>query len=138
MREAHAQRVLPFAPCCTVGGITRPRLRVAAKWTTCSRSIALAATWRRGHRLQSALAELVGSLFRQHPLRWLGKGYYKRTAAGIVDQALGSAEDLIAGIESGLELSGLPGELWGTFEKFSDLGLAVQARPLSERNLLGC
>ena len=51
---------------------------------------------------------------------------------------LDQAEELLDAIESALELSGLPGELWDTFEEIQAiLEFAVRARPLAERNLLG-
>ena len=41
-------------------------------------------------------------------------------------------------MESALELSGLPGELWDTFEEIQTiLEFAVRVRPLAERNLIG-
>ncbi len=91
-------------------------------------------------RLQSALAELgEEACFAKHPLRWLGKGVLQadRPLESLTTH-LDQAEDLLDGIESALELSGLPGELWDTFEEIQAiLGFAVRARPLSERNLLG-
>src|SRR5262249_18471726 len=46
--------------------------------------------------------------------------------------------DLLDAIESALELSGLPAELWDTFEEIQAiLEFAVRACPLAERNLLG-
>src|SRR6185503_17197945 len=51
---------------------------------------------------------------------------------------LDEAEDLLDAIENALELSGLPAELWDTFEEIQAiLEFAVRARPLAERNLLG-
>ena len=91
-------------------------------------------------RLRAALAELGADLcFARHPLRWLGKGVLQadrpiETLSNLLDQA----EDLLDAIESALELSGLPGELWDTFEEIQAiLEFAARARPLAERNLLG-
>src|SRR5262249_48318723 len=51
---------------------------------------------------------------------------------------LDQAEDLLDAIESALELSGVPGELWDTFKEIRKiLEFAASARPLAERNLLG-
>jgi hypothetical protein len=91
-------------------------------------------------RLQAALADLGEDLcFAKHPLRWLGKGVVQadrpiETLCALLDQA----EDLLDAIESALELSGLPGELWDTFEEIQAiLEFAARVRPLAERNLLG-
>ncbi len=55
-----------------------------------------------------------------------------------MSKLLDRAEDLLDAIESALELSGLPGELWDTFEEIQAiLEFAVRVRPLAERNLLG-
>src|SRR5206468_4471985 len=90
-------------------------------------------------RLRIALADLgEDPCFANHPLRWLGKGVLQadrpiETLSTYLDQA----EDLLDVIESALELSGLPGELWGTFEEIQAiLEFAVRVRPLAERNLL--
>jgi hypothetical protein len=51
---------------------------------------------------------------------------------------LDQAEELLDAIESALELSGLPGELWDTIEEIQVLlEFAVRARPLAQRSLLG-
>jgi hypothetical protein len=91
-------------------------------------------------RLQSALADLGEELcFARHPLRWLGKGILQADRPlETLSRHLSRAEDLLDAIESALELSGLPGELWDTFEEIQAiLGFAVRVRPLAERNLLG-
>jgi len=92
------------------------------------------------NRLQSALAEVGEELcFARHPLRWLGKDVLQadrplETLSKYLDQA----EDLLDAIESALELSGLPGELWDTFAEIQAiLEIAVRIRPLAERDLLG-
>jgi predicted DNA-binding WGR domain protein len=91
-------------------------------------------------RLRTALGDLGEELcFARHPLRWLGKGVLEadrpiETLTAYLDRA----EDLLDEIESALELSGLPGELWDTFEEIQAiLAFVVRARPLAERNLLG-
>jgi predicted DNA-binding WGR domain protein len=91
-------------------------------------------------RLRSALADLGEDLcFAKHPLRLLGKGVLQadrplETLCGHLDKA----EDLLDAIENALELSGLPGELWNTFEEIRViLEFAVQARVLAERDLMG-
>src|SRR6185369_8260622 len=91
-------------------------------------------------RLRTTLADLGEELcFAKHPLRWLGKGVLEadhpiETLSGHLDRA----EDLLDAIESALELSGLPGELWDTFEEVQAiLRFSVRARSLVERNLLG-
>ncbi len=91
-------------------------------------------------RLRSALADLGEDLcFGKHPLRWLGKDVLQadrpiETLTGLLDKS----EDLLDAIESALELSGLPGELWDTFEEIQAiLEFAVRARPLAERTMLG-
>jgi predicted DNA-binding WGR domain protein len=91
-------------------------------------------------RLASALQDLgEDRCFARHPLRWLGKGVLEadrplETLAKHLDEA----EDLLDAIESALELSSLPGELWDTFEEIQTLlEFAVRVRPLVERNLAG-
>jgi predicted DNA-binding WGR domain protein len=91
-------------------------------------------------RLLTALTELGEELcFAKHPLRWLGKGVLE--ADRPIEKLttwLDRAEDLLDAIESALELSGLPAELWDTFEEIQAiLGFAVRAHPLVPRNLLG-
>ncbi len=91
-------------------------------------------------RLQSALTDLGEELcFAKHPLRWLGKGVLQADRPlEALTKHLDEAEDLLDEIESALELSGLPGELWDTFEEIQTiLEFAVRVRPLAERNLLG-
>ena len=64
-------------------------------------------------RLQSALSDLGEDLcFARHPLRWLGKGVLQADRPiEALSTHIDQAEDLLDGIESALELSGLPGEL---------------------------
>ncbi|HLP77592.1 MAG TPA: WGR domain-containing protein, partial [Candidatus Paceibacterota bacterium] len=91
-------------------------------------------------RLQSALTDLGEELcFAKHPLRWLGKGVlHADRPLEALSKHLDQAEDLLDAIESALELSGLPGELWDTFEEIQTiLEFAVRVRPLAERNLIG-
>ena len=91
-------------------------------------------------RLLTALTELGEDLcFAKHPLRWLGKSVLE--ADRPIEKLttwLDRAEDLLDAIENALELSGLPAELWDTFEEIQAiLGFAVRAHPLVARNLLG-
>jgi predicted DNA-binding WGR domain protein len=92
------------------------------------------------NRLRSALAELGDNLcFAQHPLRWLGKGVLQADRPlETLSRRLDEAEDLLDSIEGALELSGLPAELWDTFEEIQAvLEFASHAKPLAERGLLG-
>jgi predicted DNA-binding WGR domain protein len=91
-------------------------------------------------RLKTALTDLGEELcFAKHPLRWLGKGVLQADRPiETLSRYLDEAEDLLAAVESALELSGLPGELWDTIEEIQAiLEFAVSARPLAQRNLLG-
>ncbi|HEY6226567.1 MAG TPA: AAA domain-containing protein, partial [Verrucomicrobiae bacterium] len=91
------------------------------------------------NRLRSALDELGDDLcFAKHPLRWLGKGVLQADRPlETLSRRLDEAEDLFDSIESALELSGLPAELWDTFEEIQTiLEFAARAKPLAERNLL--
>ncbi len=92
------------------------------------------------NRLHAALADLGEELcFARHPLRWLSNGVLQadrplETLSNYLDRA----EDLFDAIESALELSSLPGDLWDTFGEIEAiLEFAVRVRPLAERNLLG-
>lgn len=91
-------------------------------------------------RLRATLNDLGEDLcFARHPLRWLGKDVLESDRPiESLTKYLDEAEDLLDAIESALELSGLPEELWDTFEEIRTiLDFAVRARPLAERNLLG-
>jgi len=91
-------------------------------------------------RLQTALTDLGEELcFAKHPLRWLGKGVLQSDRPlETLTKHLDQAEDLLDAIESALELSGLPADLWDTFQEIQTiLEFAVRVRPLAERNLLG-
>lgn len=91
-------------------------------------------------RLQSALADLGDEdCFANHPLRWLGAGVLRADRPlEALAQHLDQAEDLLDAIESALELSELPPELWDTFAEIQNLlEFAVRVRPLAERNLIG-
>lgn len=91
-------------------------------------------------RLDSALQDLgEDRCFAKHPLRWLGKGVLQADRPlEALAKNLDQAEDLLDAIENALALSGLPGELWDTFEEIQAvLDFAVQVRPLAERNLIG-
>ena len=91
-------------------------------------------------RLQMALED-VGEerCFAKHPLRWLGKGVVQADRPlEALNKHLDTAEDQLDAIENALELSGLPGELWDTFEEIQTiLEFAVKVRPLAQRQLLG-
>ena len=92
-------------------------------------------------RLRAALADLGEHepCFARHPLRWLGQGVLQADRPlETLSKHLDQAEDLLDGIESALELSGLPGELWDTIGEIEAiLDFAVRVRPLAERHLLG-
>ncbi|HSY42476.1 MAG TPA: DUF4011 domain-containing protein, partial [Candidatus Acidoferrum sp.] len=91
-------------------------------------------------RLQAALLDLGDDpCFAKHPIRWLGKGVLEADRPlEVLNKSLDRAGDLLDGIESALELSGLPAELRKTYADIQAvLDFAVQARPLAERNLLG-
>ena len=91
-------------------------------------------------RLRSALTDIGEDLcFGKHPLRWLGKEVVQadrplETLASLLDKS----EDLLDGIESALELSGLPDEFRDTFEEVrAILEFAARVRPLAERGMAG-
>jgi predicted DNA-binding WGR domain protein len=90
-------------------------------------------------RLNSALSDLGENLcFGKHPLRWLGRGVLQADRPiETLCRLLDNAEELLDAIENALELSGLPGELWDTFEEIhAILEFATRARPLAQRNML--
>ncbi len=90
-------------------------------------------------RLRSALSDIGDEIcFAKHPLRWLGSGVLKADRPlEALNTRLDQAEDTLDAIENALELSGLPGELWDTFEEIQVIvDFAVRAQPLAERNLL--
>jgi predicted DNA-binding WGR domain protein len=90
-------------------------------------------------RLRGALTELRQNLcFAKHPLRWLGREVLRADRpAEVLSACLDEAEDLLDGIENALELSGLPAELWDTFEEIEAiLEYALRLQPLAERDLL--
>ncbi|MGN6385745.1 MAG: AAA domain-containing protein [Verrucomicrobiota bacterium] len=91
-------------------------------------------------RISHAFVELGEDLcFARHPLHWLGREVLQadrpiETLGNLLDKA----EDLLDSLENALEFSGLPDELWDTFEEIQAiLQFAVQARPLADRSLLG-
>ena len=91
-------------------------------------------------RLRTALTDLGEELcFAKHPLRWLGKNVLEADRPiEMLTTSLDRSEDLLDAIESALELSALPGELWDTFEEIQAiLSFAVRAQALVERKLLG-
>ncbi len=91
-------------------------------------------------RLATALTD-VGEepCFGKHPLRWLGKTVLQaerplETLGGLLEQA----ESLIDSVESALELSGLPAELWDTIGEIEALlAFAARIQPLTRNHLLG-
>jgi hypothetical protein len=91
-------------------------------------------------RLRATLSELGEDLcFAKHPLRWLGKDVLQadrplETLSTLLDRT----EDLLDGIESALELSGLPENLRDTFEEIQAiLEFTVRVHPLAQRHMLG-
>jgi len=92
------------------------------------------------NRLRAALDDLGENLcFAEHPLHWLGQGLLEADRPlEALSIHLDQAEEYLDAIESALELSGLPGELWNTFEEIQViLDFAVRVRPLVERQMLG-
>src|SRR5262249_30267088 len=86
-----------------------------------------------------ALADLGEELcFAKHPLRWLGPEILQADRPiETLSRHLDKSEDLIDTVENALELSGLPAELWDTFEEIrAILEFATRAAPLAQRNLL--
>jgi len=91
-------------------------------------------------RLLTALEDLGQDLcFARHPLRWLGNAILQADRPlETLNRHLNRAAELLDSIENALEICGLPGGLWDTFEEIQAiLEFAVRARPLAERNLLG-
>lgn len=91
-------------------------------------------------RLEATLTELGEELcFAKHPLRWLGKSVLRADRPlEELSKRLDEAEDLLNGIESALELSGLPDELWDTFEEIQAIvEFANRVAPIAQSNLLG-
>ena len=90
-------------------------------------------------RLARALSDLgEPPCFARHPSRWLGKGVVQadRPVEALVTR-LDEAESLLEAIESALELSGLPGDVWNTIEELHDiLEFSARARPVAERDLI--
>jgi len=91
-------------------------------------------------RLANALADLGEEpCFAKHPLRWLGKALLQADCPlETLSASLDKAEDLLDAVESALELSGLPPELWDTIEEIEViLGFAARVQTLAEKDLLG-
>jgi len=91
-------------------------------------------------RLRATLSEEgQDHCFARHPLRWLGPEVITADRPlETLTRHLDQAEDLIDSIGNALELSGLPGNAWSSFEEIRILlEFAVQALPLAERGLLG-
>ncbi|HUR47167.1 MAG TPA: WGR domain-containing protein [Candidatus Saccharimonadales bacterium] len=90
-------------------------------------------------RLGETLSDLGEvACFAEHPARWLGKGVIQAgRPLEALKSGLADAESRLEAIESALELSGLPSELWDTLEEIEVvLNYAVRLRPLAERGLL--
>jgi superfamily I DNA and/or RNA helicase/predicted DNA-binding WGR domain protein len=91
-------------------------------------------------RLGSALNDLGQKpCFAEHPLRWLGKAVLEsERPIETFNRTIEQAEDLVDAVESALELSGLPADLWDTIGEIEAiLGFAVRVQTLGQKNLLG-
>ncbi len=91
-------------------------------------------------RLATALTDLgVEPCFARHPLRLLSPQVVQADRPlEMLSTLLDDAEERLAAVESALELSGLPAELWDTFEEIGTiLEFALAVLPLAEGNLLG-
>ena len=91
-------------------------------------------------RLATALTDLgVEPCFARHPLRLLSPRVVQADRPlETLGTLLDAAEERLAAVESALELSGLPTELWDTFEEIGTiLEFALAVLPLAEGNLLG-
>ncbi len=92
------------------------------------------------NRLGSALNDLGDNpCFAEHPLRWLGKAVLESDRPiETFNASIEKAEDLVDSVESALELSGLPADLWDTIGEIETiLGFAVRIQTLAQKNLLG-
>jgi predicted DNA-binding WGR domain protein len=92
------------------------------------------------HRVATALREMGDEpVFAKHPLRLVGRAVVEaERPLELLRRHLDATEDMIEGVESALELSGLPEELWDTFEEIHALlGFSQRVLPLAERDLLG-
>ena len=90
-------------------------------------------------RLERTLSDLgETTCFAKHPSRWLAKGVLQADRPlEAFRTSLDQTESLLDEVESTLELSGLPAELWDTLEEIhAILDLAARAKPLAERGLL--
>jgi predicted DNA-binding WGR domain protein len=91
-------------------------------------------------RLESSLSDLGEErCFANHPLRWLGKSVLLADRPlEELSKRLDEAEDLLDGIENALGLSGLPAELWDSFEEIQViLEFSARAAPLVRSHVLG-
>ena len=92
------------------------------------------------NRLSTALTDAgEESCFARSPLRWLAPGVLKaERPLETLNKRLDEAEDSLDTLENALDLSGLPAELWDSFEEIRALiDFSTRALPLAERNLLG-
>lgn len=90
-------------------------------------------------RLETALRDLgFEPRFIRHTVRWLRKDILESDRPlEAIRGCLDKAETLLERVESALELSGLPDELWDTLEEINALlAFAARVRPLAENNLL--
>ena len=90
-------------------------------------------------RLETALRDLgFEPQFTQRTVRWLRKDVLEcDRPLESIRACLDKAETLLERVESALELSGLPGELWDTLEEINALlAFAARIRELAEHNLL--
>jgi predicted DNA-binding WGR domain protein len=87
-------------------------------------------------RLQQALTQTgAAPCFATHPFRRLTREaiLHPRPLENL-QRALTEIEAQLDAVESGLELSGLPADLWDSLEKIGDvLAFAAQIRPLADR-----
>lgn len=90
-------------------------------------------------RLAATLTELGEEpCLAQQPARWLGKAILEADRPWEALRAgLDQAESRLDALESALELSGLPRELWDTFAEIEAiLTFAARIRPLAEKDLI--
>src|SRR6185503_292400 len=91
-------------------------------------------------RLSAAFHDLgLEPRFARHALRWLSREVVESDRPlESIRTCLDKAESLLEEVESALELSGLPGELWDTLEEINTLlQFAARIRPLADNSLLG-
>lgn len=90
-------------------------------------------------RLEQTMKRLgAGTCFARHPLRWLNRNAVQHPRpAEFVQRTLDQLEDLLDALESALELSGLPEELWNTLPEIGAiLGYCGRVEALAARRQL--